>query len=163
MAVGIYAGSFDPFTYGHIDVIQQARRMFDVVHVVVANNPDKKCLLPVGERISLLRSYFQAEDEKFQIRSWDGLTVDYPGQWETLPGQKVLIRGIRNVTDMIGELALSDINEELSAVRTVFIPCSNPYRNYSSTLVKELHKHGKRVDKYVTHSVVMALQEKKDQ
>ena len=156
----IYAGSFDPLTYGHIDVINQTIKMFGNCNVVLGKNPSKTPLFTEWERynsLALFRS-INGLSSKMDILVHNGLTVDaYP----YAASKTVLVRGVRNMTDMIAEMALADVNEEISGIKTVFIPTSNQYRNYSSSIVKELWSNGKSVAKYCPAWVVDALKGKK--
>jgi pantetheine-phosphate adenylyltransferase len=155
----IYAGSFDVLTYGHIDVIEQTLKLFGNCKVLIANNGKKNTIFTPSERynhLSLWRS-IKGYSTNVEIIVWNRLVIDYFSDDED---NRVLIRGIRDPNDMFAEMKLADVNEELSGVKTIFIPTKNELRNYSSTLVKELYSFGKDVSKYCPVHVVEALKEK---
>jgi pantetheine-phosphate adenylyltransferase len=159
----VYAGSFDPLTYGHIDIINQTIKMFGNCNVVIGKNSSKNCMFTETERhwfLDMFRSV-NGLSTKMNITIWSGLTVDafQFHQWNN--SDMVLVRGVRNMTDMISEMALADINEEVGNVKTVFIPTSNQYRNFSSSAVKELWSNGKDVSKYCPGYIIDLLESKK--
>jgi pantetheine-phosphate adenylyltransferase len=143
MRTAIYAGSFDILTVGHTDIIKKACNIFREVHVVVVNNPDKKYMFSIEDRIAMIKSV--TGYGSFWTNSFNGLVVEYANKYDS----PILIRGIRNTTDMLEEMKLADINMELGGVETIFIPCSNDYRNVSSSLVKELIKYNRDISSYV--------------
>lgn len=159
MASPIYAGSFDVLTYGHIDIILQSFELFGKCTVLIANNTKKNTIFTPGERYHHLALWCGIEGfgHKLDIRIWDKLVVDF-NDWDD---KRVLVRGIRDPSDMFAEMKLADVNEELSGLKTVFIPTKNELRNYSSTLVKELHSFGKDISKYCPSYVVDALEKKR--
>lgn len=141
MKTAFYAGSFDPFTYGHSYIIEEALRRYDKVYVGVGCHKDKKYLLTQGERALLIMENFPQEIDagKLVVETYDGLTVDKA----ISVGADILIRGVRSAADTIKEEALSEINRTLAKVRgkkldTVFIKAKGDYKNISSSMVKNL-------------------------
>lgn len=141
MKTAFYAGSFDPFTYGHAYIIEEALRRFDKVYVGVGDNPNKKSLLNVGIRVLHIVENFPKEIEsgKLVVEAYEGLTVDKAIAIEA----DVLVRGIRSEEDVIKEEALAEINRTLAKVRgkkleTFFIHSKGDYKNISSSMVKKL-------------------------
>lgn len=153
MKSAIYAGSFDILTFGHANIIEKACLMFEEVHVLIANNPDKNYIFTPEERLEMFNKYFNTVSDNLRVSIWDKLVIDYAFHRES----PVLIRGIRNTTDMLEEMKLADVNKEIGGVGTVFPPCDNKYRNVSSSLVRELIKYGKDVKTFVPPDVEKAL------
>jgi pantetheine-phosphate adenylyltransferase len=166
MSIGLYAGTFDPITKGHIAVVRQSLRVVDKVHIIVSVNPDKKCMFDMGERIALIRDAINEELEYLdQARiSIDGvkdaLTIDYA----KLVGAQVLIRGLRNGADYAYERSLAAINRKLAPdVETIFIPTPAEFEEVSSSMVKGLMKYrGGEVAArdFVTPNVLEAIRNK---
>lgn len=155
MTTAIYAGSFDIVTVGHIDIIKKACNMFKEVDILIASNPNKKYMFTPKERLEMIN---EIEDLNFCVNIWSNdLVINYANRFCTNP---VLVRGIRNTTDMLEEMKLADINKEIGGIDTIFIPCSNEYRNVSSSLVKELIKYNKDISKYVPRHVEEAIRRK---
>ena len=150
----IYAGSFDLITNGHLDIIRKAAKIFDEVVVLVANNSDKTYIATADLRVELIEQCFLPNQKVVIVEKWDGLTIDY---CKDKMDYFILIRGLRDVSDMIAEMRLADINKELSGIDTLFIPCSNNTRNISSSMVKELCKNGYDISKYVPDHIENVL------
>ena len=129
----IYPGSFDPVTYGHIDVIKRAARMFDEVIVAVAKDTHKKTLFDTEERMDLMRQAIQGVDG-VTIESFEGLVITYARRKKV----NTLIRGLRMISDFEYELQMALTNRRLDeTVETVFLMPSEGYAFLSSTLIKE--------------------------
>ncbi len=134
MRRAIYPGSFDPFTFGHLDVLERAKGLFDEVIVAVAVNPNKKSLFNVEERLHLLRQVTN-HDHKVKVDAFEGLTVEYALQQKA----QYLIRGLRAISDFESELAMASLNKQMEpALETVFLMTSANYSFLSSTAVKEV-------------------------
>ena len=123
MAVAVFPGTFDPPTYGHLNIIKRASSLFDRIDVVVSINPDKKTLFTDDERVELLEK-LTASIPNVSVHKWKGLVVDYCKK----AGSKVLLRGIRNSLDFSYEFDLSLVNHSLnSEVETLFLPTEQKY------------------------------------
>jgi pantetheine-phosphate adenylyltransferase len=154
--IAVYPGSFDPVTFGHIDIIERAARQFDHVIVAVLNNTSKKPMFTLDERIVLLT---QVTDKmkNVSIDHFRDLLVRFMASRKA----QVIIRGIRSVTDFEYELQLASMNRSLSpSVETMFIPTSPQFSYLSSSLVREIAQFGGDVSRFVPHEVEIALQEK---
>ena len=127
--IAIYAGSFDPITTGHLDVVKRARGMFDKVILGIGQNPDKQSLLPCEKRVSLATTLVEelvseAPDlAPVEVTPYEGLTVDFA----KASGAAALIRGIRNVTDLAAETQLAITNRQVADIETVFIVTGEMY------------------------------------
>lgn len=152
----IYTGSFDPVTYGHIDIIKRARDLFGEVIVTILHNPAKQGLFTVEERIELLEEVFK-DEENIYFDSYTGLGVDYAKEKNC----KVFVRGIRSVSDYEMENPLATANKEYKySVETVFLLSSKEYLFVSSSLAKEVAKYGGDLSLFVPDVVGIAMKEK---
>lgn len=154
--MAIFAGSFDPPTYGHLNIIERARKMFDEIDVVIAVNQQKKYLFSDSERFQSLTALV-AQWSNVSVHLWDGLIVDYASS----RGAKVMLRGIRNVTDFSYEFDLSLMNKTLdSKIETLFIPTEQKYVLLKSSSIKELASFGADVSGMVPPMIAKMLADK---
>lgn len=154
--IGIYPGTFDPITNGHLDIIQRGLKLFDVLYVVVPNNIQKHTLFTVEERIALLKEVLK-DYENIIITSTDKLTVDFAEE----VGAFAMLRGLRMVSDFEYELQLSAINKAMKQeIETVFIMSSHELSFLSSSSVKEIAKFNEDTSKFVPQVVADALKAK---
>ena len=136
-AVGIYPGSFDPITNGHVDLIERASKLVDTLIVAILRNEDKKALFSLEERIEMIRETIQTPD--VVVESFDGLLVDYA----VGKNASVIFRGIRAISDYEYELQMALMNRRLKPqVETVFLMSGEAYSFISSRLVKEVFRLG---------------------
>ena len=153
----VYAGSFDPVTNGHMDIIRRARDVFGAVIVLVMPNACKRPLFTAQERVELLRQALQGE-ENVRVESAEGLLTDYLKK----NGLKVLVRGLRGGGDLEHELANAFYNKQFYAsAETVFLPGRPEYAFLSSSAVREAFSYGADVSALVPPGVAKALQRKK--
>lgn len=142
--IALYPGSFDPPTFGHIDVIQRGRRMFDRLIVGVGRNPDKSTLFTIEERVHMLRTLTDqlCEDEPdgapVTVAPYDGLTVDAAKQL----GASILLRGVRNLNDMQYEAQQAVTNRQLAGLETAFVMSGQSFAYVSSTLIRQVTAMG---------------------
>ncbi|MBR9700189.1 pantetheine-phosphate adenylyltransferase [Candidatus Woesearchaeota archaeon] len=148
MKIGIYPGSFDPITMGHIDVIERALKMFDKVIVAVGEHTDKKCLFPKDKRIEMIK---EALDEKnIEVESFSGLVIEYAKKKQAT----ALIRGLRAVSDFDYEFQFALMNRKLdSDIETIFIMTRGMYCYLSSSIVKEVASLGGKLKDLVPENV----------
>ena len=147
--LAIYPGSFDPITLGHLDIIERACNLYDHVIVAVLRNPNKTPLFTVAKRIAQIRCA-TAHIPNLEIDSFEGLTVNYA----KLRQAKVLLRGLRVLSDFEMELQMAHTNKTLSdQIETVFLATSNEYSFLSSSLVKEIARFGGSIDHLVPQHV----------
>lgn len=138
MTSAVFAGSFDPPTNGHLNIIRRASRLFDKLDVVVAFNPEKKFLFTPDERLEMLK-ILTADYKNVTVHVWDRLIVDYAKKNKA----NILIRGIRNTNDFSYEFDLSLMNHSLNPeIETVFIPTEPKYAIVKSSSIKELAAFG---------------------
>ena len=136
--VAVFAGSFDPFTIGHLDIVKRAACMFDILYVLVAQNASKKNLFDAETRKSMIEAAV-SEIPNVKVASYDGLTVDFMKS----VGARYLVRGIRNASDLDAEQAVAWNNKVLyPEVETVFLMSAQEHLAISSSVVRELLKCG---------------------
>lgn len=145
----IYPGTFDPITNGHLDIIQRASRLFQQVIVAVAQNPSKKPLFNLEQRVAWVTESC-ASLPNIRVVGFSGLLVDLARQHRA----QALIRGIRGTADIDYEIQLAQLNEQLyQGLESVFLPPSVEWRYLSSTMVREILLHGGDVARFVPQAV----------
>lgn len=156
MAIAVCSGSFDPVTYGHLDIIARGANVFDKVIVAVLINSKKNSLFSVEERVDLLRQA-TADIKNVEVDSFDGLLIDYMNK----KGAQVIIRGLRAVSDFEYEMQVASINKKLDEnIETFFMMTNNQYSYLSSSIVKEVAKYKASVADLVPPFVEEALKRK---
>jgi pantetheine-phosphate adenylyltransferase len=153
--IALCPGTFDPVTNGHIDIIQRATRCFERVVVAVLENPAKTPLLSTDERVAMLKEAV-ADLENVEIDSFSGLLVDYAASREI----RVIVKGIRAVTDFDFELQMAQMNNRMTGVETFFVPTSPQWSYLSSSLIKEVIRFGGDISGLVPAFVQDRLEEK---
>jgi len=158
MTTAVYAGSFDPPTLGHLDVIQRATKCFDTLVIGIGINSAKKTLFTYDERAEMLRTACRTLPGRIsEVARFDGLLVDFCKKL----GAGVIIRGLRAVTDFEYELGIAHANSsQAPEVYTFFLPTKPEFSFVSSSVVRELAKHGGKLDHYVPKNVEEALRKK---
>lgn len=152
----IYPGTFDPVTYGHIDLIKRAQEIFSKVIVAVAYNPHKKPLFSVKERVAMLKKATK-NLKGIEVIEFDGLVVDYARKHKA----KVLIRGLRMLSDFEYEFQMALTNRKLATdIETIFLMPHESYSYLSSKLLKEVASLGADLSSFVPDFVGKALKEK---
>jgi pantetheine-phosphate adenylyltransferase len=157
MSVAVYPGSFDPITNGHLDVIRRAAGAFDRIIVGVLANPRKQPLLPVDQRIDIIRRALAADgavSDRIEVDSFDGLTVDFC----RAQGAQFIVRGLRAISDFETEMQLAHNNRKLApTVDTVFFMTAVEHGYVSSSLVKEIALFGGDVSEMIPPAALEAL------
>lgn len=152
MHSAICPGSFDPITYGHLDIIGRASALYDEVVVAVLVNQTKASLFSVEERMEMIREVTK-DFANVRVDSWSGLLVEYC-KTHKIPA---IVKGLRAVSDFDYELQMAQMNHQLAGIETVFISTSPQYSFLSSSLVKEIAKYGGDVSAYVPSDVLTRL------
>jgi pantetheine-phosphate adenylyltransferase len=157
--LAVCPGSYDPVTVGHVDVIARAAVLFDRVLAAVVHNPGKSGLFSTDERAELLREVLAADERTRQVRVdvvAGGLLVDYCRD----VGAVAVVKGLRGGTDFGYELPMALMNRHLSGLETVFLPGAPRFEHISSSLVKEVARHGGDVADLVPPLVLGPMQER---
>ena len=154
--IAVYPGSFDPITFGHLDIINRALKIFDEIIIAVARNDRKSPLFTVEERVDLIKSVIK-DSERARVDTFEGLLVDYARSCKA----QAIVRGLRAISDFEYELQMAQINRGISReVETVFLMTSVFYSFLSSSIVKEVHSLQGPIDGLVPPLVKKALDEK---
>jgi pantetheine-phosphate adenylyltransferase len=154
VTTAIYPGSFDPLTFGHLDVIERSARLFDKVIVSILTNAQKAPLFSLEERIEIMGEILKPRFENVEVDVFHGLLVDYARQKKA----QVIVRGIRAVTDYEYEFQMALMNRRLNAdIETVFMMPAEQYSYLSSRLVKEIAELGGSVAGLVPKTVEKRL------
>ncbi len=156
MRIGIYPGSFDPVTLGHIDIIKRASNLVDKLCVAVIKNKRKKSLFTTSERIDMLKKVTK-DIPNVEIEHFSGLTVDLAVQKDA----NVIFRGLRAVTDFEYELQLAQTNHKLNPdIDTVFLITNVEYAYLSSSIVREIASYNGAIESFVPESIVDEIYDK---
>ena len=153
----LYPGSFDPITYGHINIIEQTCDLFDEIIVAVMHNPRKSGMFTPDERVKLIADLYK-NNPKIKVVSSDGATIDLALENDCI----AIIRGLRTLTDFEYEIQMAQINKQISQnmINTISLFAEHDYENISSSMVKEILYLNKDVSRYVPASVEQAMKDK---
>ena len=156
MVTAIYPGTFDPITKGHIDLAQRATKLFEKVIVAVADNGNKETLFSLDERIALSKEVLSGHTN-IEVKPFNDLVTNFAHQHKA----RVIIRGIRAVSDFDYEFQMAGMNRQLlEDIETVFLTPAESLSFISSSLVREIASYGGDVSQFVDASVVSALKQK---
>ena len=158
--IGIYPGSFDPLTYGHLAIIRRSLKIVDNLIIGIADNDNKKPLLSLDERKEIIQNDLKdliSDNENVFIKNVKGLLTDFAKSNEAT----CIIRGLRAVSDFEYEFQMTGMNYQLNPqIETIFLMTSDQKSFISSNLVKEVHKLGGDVSSFVTNNTIKVLDEK---
>ncbi|MBC1477796.1 pantetheine-phosphate adenylyltransferase [Listeria welshimeri] len=154
--IAVIPGTFDPITNGHLDIIERAAKIFDVLYVAVLNNSSKKPLFTVEERMEMIKQV-TAHLPNVAVESASGLTVDYAAK----RGATAIVRGLRAVSDFEYEMQIASMNRTLNAeIETFFVMTNTKYSFLSSSMVKEVAQYHGDISELVPEIVNRAIQVK---
>lgn len=154
----LYAGSFDPVTLGHEDIIRRGAAIFERVTVAIGVNPEKQPLFPPEQRVAMLQQVL-GDLPNVQVECFTGLTIDFARE----QGAAVMLRGVRTVSDMDAEFSLALANQALAPeIETVFLVASDRFSHVSSTLIKQIAQLGgpdsrQQLRRFVPEPVIVPL------
>lgn len=155
--IALYAGSFDPVSNGHLNLIQRGAALFDQLIVAVATNTSKKSLFTTDEKVQLMQENLTHLPNVTVVQHTGGLTIDLAKEWNAT----VLLRGIRNVKDFEYEADVAAMNKtQKKEIETVFLTADEKYRFVSSSLIKEVAMFGGDITGLVPENVNRAMKEK---
>ena len=156
MKRAIYPGSFDPLTFGHLDMIERSSKIVDELYVSVLRNSAKNPLFSTDERVSMIEE-MTSHLPNVKVTAFDGLLVDYAGKI----GANIIVRGLRAVTDFEYELQISQTNRIVNPdIDTIFLTTSLQYAYLSSTIVKEVASYNGDISKFVPEGLARKVYEK---
>ncbi len=156
MNIAVYAGTFDPITLGHVDLIQRALKIFDQIIVAIAASPSKKPLFDLKERIALAELCLK-DAKNVKVHGFSGLLLDFAKEHQA----NVIVRGLRTVTDFDYEFQLASMNRHMNpAIESLFLMPSEKYMYISASLVREIATLQGDVANFVPEPVLVALQQK---
>ena len=144
MKRAIFPGSFDPFTIGHYDIVLRALQIFDEIIIGIGHNINKRNAFPLQERINAIQTAFYSEP-RVKVMAYDGLTVDFATEQQA----QFILRGVRSVQDFEYERNIAEANKQLSGIETILLYTRPEYAHISSTLLRDLHSHGKDISQYL--------------
>ena len=154
--IAVYPGTFDPFTNGHLDLLNRSKKIFNQVIVAVAVDTQKKTLFSTQQRVALAKQSISKHDN-IKVMMFDGLLIDFAKKINA----KVIIRGLRAVSDFEYEFQLATMNHNLSSdIETMFLTPSEEYSFLSSSMIKDVVRLGGDASKYLHPAVFDALRQK---
>ena len=159
--IAIYPGTFDPITYGHVDVIKKSLKVVDKIFVAISESNEKKCLFSVDERISIVKEALYKDlkfkKNKIEVVSFNTLTTDICKKYKS----NIILRGLRAVSDFEYEFQLAGMNKKLNNnIETIFLMSDVKNQIISSRLLKEIVELKGNVNSFTTKSVIKALKRK---
>ena len=150
----LYPGSFDPITYGHIDIINRCKKLADKLIIVVANNTRKESLLPIKERVGIIKELF-SKDKSIEVYKEEGLIIESLKKFNS----RVICRGLRKVSDYEYESSMAMMNNELNKdVETIFFITRPEYSFISSSMIKEIISNKGDIKQFVPSPVIKTLE-----
>ena len=144
LRIALFPGTFDPFTLGHLSLVERGLRLVDEIIIAIGINLDKKTFFRLEQRLEMTSRLFES-NPRIKVRSYTGLTVDFAKE----TGAQFILRGIRSVNDFEYEKNIADINREIAGVETFVLFTEPEYTHISSSLVRELLAYGKSVAAFV--------------
>lgn len=156
--IALYAGSFDPLTNGHLDVLKASLAVADIVYAAIGIHPGKKPLFSFEERVKLIeiatKAEFGSDSARIKVVAFDGLVIDAARR----EGASIMIRGLRDGTDLDYEMQMAGMNETMAPeLQTVFLPASPSVRTITATLVRQIASMGGDIRPFVPAAVAGAL------
>ena len=142
--VALFPGSFDPFTRGHESIVRRALPLFDRFIIAIGVNADKRSFLTMEQRKAMIESVFK-DDPRVEVMSYTGLTVDVARE----VGAGFIVRGVRLIQDFENEKHLAEVNRDLTGIETILLYTLPEYSHISSSIVRELHRYGQDVSRYL--------------
>jgi len=151
--IGLFPGTFDPVTFGHIDIIERSLTLFDKLYIGIGANANKQPMFSAELRVKWLNEIFK-DEPKVEAIIYEGLTVNCCKQ----VGANYILRGIRYVSDFEYEKAIADMNRSLDGhIETVFLTCLPQYTSVASTLVRDVIRNGGDVSQFVPEAVLTTI------
>jgi pantetheine-phosphate adenylyltransferase len=148
--IGVYPGTFDPITLGHLDIIRRGAHLVDRLVIGVTTNPSKEPMFTLPERLAMVRREAAGLAQNIEVVEFDSLLMDFAES----QGSSMIIRGLRAVADFEYEFQMAGMNQQLNdQIETVFLMADVSLQPIASRLVKEIARYGGSIDKFVTPAV----------
>ena len=144
MKRAIFPGSFDPYTIGHHDIVMRGLQVFDEIVIGIGHNYTKRETFPLEERLAAIQRIYNNEP-RVRVEVYEGLTVDFALKHDA----QFILRGVRSTLDFEYERNIAEANKQLSGIETILLYTRPEYAHISSTLVRDLHSHGKDIAAYL--------------
>ena len=153
--VAVFPGSFDPFTKGHVDIVERAVPLFDKLIIAIGVNSNKKNMFSLESRLNHISEIFR-DNDKVEVLSYEGLTTNFCSE----KSAQYLIRGIRNAIDSEYEKSIAQMNKDLSGIETVFLFTSQEFSAINSSIVREIKKNNGDISSFVTKDSLILINNK---
>ncbi|MDR1527407.1 MAG: pantetheine-phosphate adenylyltransferase [Dysgonamonadaceae bacterium] len=147
--IALFPGTFDPFTIGHLSLIERGLELVDEIVIAIGTNPNKKTFYSMEQRLETISELFR-DNPRIAVEAYDGLTVDFAQK----KGARFILRGIRSVNDFEYEKNIADVNRQLSGIETFVLFTEPKHTHISSSIVRELLSYGKEVSDFVPTHIV---------
>ena len=148
MKKAIFPGSFDPYTIGHHDIVMRGLQVFDEIVIGIGHNYTKRETFPLDERLVAIQRIYSNEP-RVRVEVYEGLTVDFALKHDA----QFILRGVRSTLDFEYERNIAEANKQLSGIETILLYTRPEYPHISSTLVRDLHSHGKDIAAYLPKTI----------
>ena len=148
MKKAIFPGSFDPYTIGHHDIVMRGLQVFDEIVIGIGHNYTKRETFPLDERLAAIQRIYNNEP-RVRVEVYEGLTVDFALKNHA----QFILRGVRSTLDFEYERNIAEANKQLSGIETILLYTRPEYAHISSTLVRDLHSHGKDIAAYLPKTI----------
>ena len=148
MKKAIFPGSFDPYTIGHHDIVMRGLQVFDEIVIGIGHNYTKRETFPLEERLVAIQRIYNNEP-RVRVEVYEGLTVDFALKNHA----QFILRGVRSTLDFEYERNIAEANKQLSGIETILLYTRPEYAHISSTLVRDLHSHGKDIAAYLPKTI----------
>lgn len=148
MKRAIFPGSFDPYTIGHHDIVMRGLQVFDEIVIGIGHNYTKRETFPLDERLVAIQRIYSNEP-RVRVEVYEGLTVDFALKNHA----QFILRGVRSTLDFEYERNIAEANKQLSGIETILLYTRPEYAHISSTLVRDLHSHGKDISAYLPKTI----------
>ncbi len=142
--IAIFPGTFDPFTIGHLSLVNRGLELVDEIIIAIGVNPNKKTYFSMDERIEMIAALFK-DNSRIFVQSYDSLTVDFAKK----TGAQFILRGIRSVNDFEYEKNIADVNRKIAGIETFVLFTEPEHTHISSSIVRELLTYGKHINEFV--------------